>query len=960
MKNKIRKPIAAFGLLAALLAAMVAVVLFVNVYFFVKKSISRNTLKLEGTVNTMNLVSQNQLNAYSDSREKTMAAVEMMCLALQHFVAEDGYNGPEIFDDGVVLRVVKGEIVYPDGFSGVFPDLTSEALADHFFSSAMQREGESDKIPSVLASGEITDNIWYVTFSPEIEYYEKIDLLSRQEGFLSDTEKSYGGYIFLVLADDPDMPLIYYSNDFPQGLEKISDLGISREDILERKDLIVFNNIVYNTRYVNLNFLGSRVLVILMLSAEEESEYAVVSDLLAVLLVLFIMTAVIVWLYQVQRYVQDHDLTEEQKETYHPQKMWRITASVGLICTILIFVVTFSVQLISNLYREANANRDSMQIVMNRLENSEKQTSYYQQNEEEWSVFYAEHLAGLMREYPELRTRAFLSKVSKIINADYIMLFDENGNELMCSNSFVNFTLGTTEDDETADFRRLLMGVDSIVHAPGIEKNSQKYVQMVGTRVPFDEENNGALILAMNPSETWEASEKNEFSKFIQMITPAGSLCAIESLESGKIIYSSDPKAVGETSDEVGLAVESNDSSILDSFTVNGKQYYGAYDKNDENRFFYLSENRHIQLNTFPFALCVTICFIVIYVIISVFMLKPYRADVYEKTVTIVHSAQSGVMLEEDNENRDPQNKPQNIRSGIKEQLQNLPPEKKVTAVVQLFLSVLLIILVLQLFNSSSTVNFILFGNWKRGINLMSVSGIILLSVLFAMFVLLKNSFTRLLDNVLDPKGLTIWKLVMNLLQYIAFILFLFYTFTYLGFNTTVLLTSVSILSLAISLGSKDLVADILAGIFLVFEDDFHVGDIIEVNGFRGKVMEIGVRSTRLIGMGDNIKIIGNQSVKNILNMSRLNSWYTMELKISADVPVDEIEKMLEQELPKIGESIPEVISGPHYKGVWAISGDTNTLSVITECREENFRHVQRDVNRAIRLLFEEKGYKLK
>ena len=119
------------------------------------------------------------------------------------------------------------------------------------------------------------------------------------------------------------------------------------------------------------------------------------------------------------------------------------------------------------------------------------------------------------------------------------------------------------------------------------------------------------------------------------------------------------------------------------------------------------------------------------------------------------------------------------------------------------------------------------------------------------------------------------------------------------------------------------------------------------------------MRSTRLIGMGDNIKIIGNQSVKNILNMSRMNSWYTMELKISADQPLLEIEKMLEEELPKIGESIPEVISGPHYKGVWSISGGVNTLSVITECREENFRRVQREVNKAIRLLFEEKGYKL-
>ena len=68
---------------------------------------------------------------------------------------------------------------------------------------------------------------------------------------------------------------------------------------------------------------------------------------------------------------------------------------------------------------------------------------------------------------------------------------------------------------------------------------------------------------------------------------------------------------------------------------------------------------------------------------------------------------------------------------------------------------------------------------------------------------------------------------------------------------------------------------------------------------------------------------------------------------------------MLQRELPKIGTSIPQVISGPFYKGVTAIDGNNNTLLVITECSEENFGVVQREVNRAIRMLFKDNGIKL-
>jgi small conductance mechanosensitive channel len=342
-------------------------------------------------------------------------------------------------------------------------------------------------------------------------------------------------------------------------------------------------------------------------------------------------------------------------------------------------------------------------------------------------------------------------------------------------------------------------------------------------------------------------------------------------------------------------------------------------------------------------------------------MLTPYKADIYENTVIIENDIQSGMIIaEEGNARLDENGKKNHFYFMLKNHLQNLTPEKQVTTVLQFFLStVFLIIMGLYMFRSSSVISFILFGNWKRGFNLMAFSGTILLVLMFLVMVLFQNSLTELMTNILNPKGLTIWKLLVNLIQYLMLILMLYCIFTYLGFNANVLLASFSAFSLAISLGAKDLVADILAGVFLVFEDNFHVNEIIEIDGFRGRVMEIGLRYTKLVGMGENIKIIGNQSVKKIMNLSRLNSWYIMQVKVPADQPLEEIEAMLERELPKIGASIPQVINGPIYKGVIAIDGNNNALSIITECREENFRRVQREVNRAIRLLFQRNGIKI-
>lgn len=131
------------------------------------------------------------------------------------------------------------------------------------------------------------------------------------------------------------------------------------------------------------------------------------------------------------------------------------------------------------------------------------------------------------------------------------------------------------------------------------------------------------------------------------------------------------------------------------------------------------------------------------------------------------------------------------------------------------------------------------------------------------------------------------------------------------------------------------------------------MGDIVEIDGYRGKVQEIGIRSTKILGMGDNIKIINNRDVRNVLNTTRFNSWYAMSLNVSSSFDLKKMEVLLERELPGVGERIQQIISGPVYRGVEAIGKDSFRITILAECREEDYRWVQRQLNREIRLLLD-------
>ena len=120
-----------------------------------------------------------------------------------------------------------------------------------------------------------------------------------------------------------------------------------------------------------------------------------------------------------------------------------------------------------------------------------------------------------------------------------------------------------------------------------------------------------------------------------------------------------------------------------------------------------------------------------------------------------------------------------------------------------------------------------------------------------------------------SKKAKTISRLIVSFLKWVIGLCAVFFTMDAWGADTTTMLASAGVLTLIIGLGSQSLVADILAGIFIVFEGEFQVGDIVIIDGWRGEVKEIGIRTTKLIDAGFNVKIVNNSEIKTIINQTQ-------------------------------------------------------------------------------------------
>lgn len=205
-----------------------------------------------------------------------------------------------------------------------------------------------------------------------------------------------------------------------------------------------------------------------------------------------------------------------------------------------------------------------------------------------------------------------------------------------------------------------------------------------------------------------------------------------------------------------------------------------------------------------------------------------------------------------------------------------------------------------------------------------------------------------------NKRGITIVKLLNSFIKYLIAIIAIMWILNAWGVDTATLLASAGILSLVVGLGAQSLISDIIAGFFIVFEEEYQVGDIVIIDGWRGTVDEIGIRTTKIIDWQGNIKIVNNSAISSVINQSKELSVTTCVVAIDYRESIPKVELLIKDNIERIRAAIPEIVDGPYYKGVDSLGDSSVNLLFIATVKEADYYVVQRALNREIKLLFDE------
>lgn len=231
-----------------------------------------------------------------------------------------------------------------------------------------------------------------------------------------------------------------------------------------------------------------------------------------------------------------------------------------------------------------------------------------------------------------------------------------------------------------------------------------------------------------------------------------------------------------------------------------------------------------------------------------------------------------------------------------------------------------------------------------------SIATVIFMWIIYKVLIIIISIFIKK-----GHRSETVGNLIMSSIKYIAVIAAAFLILSAWNVQTPTLLAGAGIIGLALSFGAQSLIEDIFAGLFIIFEKQFSVGDVIQINDFRGVVKEVGLRITKFEDINGDIKIINNSDIRGAINSSNVLSQAISEVSISYKEDIQKFEDMMRENLKLIKDKVSTIKKGPFFDGIEQFGESSITIRVVAWTKEIDRLYTIRELNKHLKILFDEK-----
>lgn len=870
--------------------------------------------------------------------------------------------------NSIVLSIRDGKLSTED------PAVSALGLDASLF-KRKQGSFQAPKQPSTFVAysriGDTSDYFvkWYENTVPEDIVREAVDI----PGILRRTEITYDTPAIFVSCDPASGELsdiLYKNSRYFSDCESLEDLGLTKKDLeqnnTEASGTLKFGETGFS--YVSGASSLPQGYIILLEPVPDLYAKAFLQEGYMVAALIILVTALLVAGFSLYPFVRGKILTLEEEKKYEPAHIRSTVSLFGVFGLVIIAIFGMFSYSLNGLYDNVVRGRERLGMLEDSLSIHSERYSQSVQSLHDIYLDYGNLIGSFLDTYPQLRNPEVLSTLTDSIFASSITLYDSDGRETVSSGRWNGLVLGTDPASTTYDFRRILRGVPSIIHDPEIDEMTGQNEMRIGIQIRDDSSRDlyGVMMLCVDPQTlpTHDIDPERLSREILRNLSDTDTALWIADAAAGTVLVSGQEELEGKNISGLGLdESELKDALVKVQSTEEGNflvtsaametpgilEWTGAA---EGIIAYYRGPEISFLAGMLSLVAVGCITYLVIYFILAKLVLAGYTEEFFRKYKNVEYVD-------------DTKKKPGLVRRIW----DSVSPGRKGLAAMEIATGVILLQVVFIVNSRSSLARstvyyYISEGTWEKGFNLFSVAAIVILLAKLTLIVIGLRLLMRLLATFTESRGKTLFRLIANIILYIALIFFLIRMLEYLGFSPTAILAGMGSVALAISLGAQNFVADIFAGMTIVFEGTVHVGDNVQIEVVggapcHGRVEEVGIRCIKLLTREGDCISFSNRDVRTIRNRTQMNSSVICELTVSSEIPAEDLEQMLKAELPEISREDRQILSGPIYNGVISISNGKMTLSVSAECREEDFFYVRHKLFVSLQRIFKEHGYSL-
>jgi small conductance mechanosensitive channel len=181
-----------------------------------------------------------------------------------------------------------------------------------------------------------------------------------------------------------------------------------------------------------------------------------------------------------------------------------------------------------------------------------------------------------------------------------------------------------------------------------------------------------------------------------------------------------------------------------------------------------------------------------------------------------------------------------------------------------------------------------------------------------------------------------------------------------LGLNLAPLLAGAGILGIALGFGSQALVKDFLSGLFILVEDQFGVGDIVDLDGSTsGTVEAVSLRTTRLRSVDGTVWHVPNGDIRRVGNMSQHWSRALLDIDISYDTDIDHAKSVIQRIADELWHERDDILEQPQVWGVESLGPHSVIIRLVVKTRPSDQYAISRELRQRLKEGFDAEGIEI-